>query len=519
MSAHPRWNRVTRWSLAAVTLAVALAVAGCTVVVAADDGPVSWPGDQPVPSPSDPDVGAIEAPVVREEASLSTLLIRTPVQPEEPATPVLAQVATPPATGVSEGATELVTEPIESWKDGARLAIDDQILADAFDAAGYRLPAGSAVYVVEIIDGIDQPAYLLYEAGGGAFSTEFWPASTVKLLAAVAAVEYVGDLGFTGDAVVSMGTTADQTLSSIYEDAITVSSNDAYGQLLQIAGLDFVNREFLDTYDLDSMQYGSSFSDLDVTRSPQLTITGEQASAGDGESPVPEAPAVITTVIDAHSASEDYGSNDTDLFDLVEGLRRVMLADEIPEEDRFDLPTVDLDRIQQSLLDASPSYFEAAAKKVLGDDVIVANKAGWVPGRDCLDHAYIVDPDTGRHFLLAATQPHEDGCTALGEIAEIALETVLDTPGGIPLMADAGPEMDITVSLSGGLLHIDTAIEADQVLVFLDGGRLTVGPTGEDAYGVTLVPLQSGSHVLDITALIDGAPVSHRTLSFSIPAV
>lgn len=226
---------------------------------------------------------------------------------------------------------------------------------------------------------------------------------------------------------------------------------------------------------------------------------------------------MTTAVVDPRSASQDYGRNDTDLFDLIEGLRRVMLAEELPQEDRFDLPAADLDRIQQALIEASPSYFEAAAREVLGDDAIVANKAGWVPGRDCVDHAYIVDPDTGRRFLLAVAQPYRSGCAALGEIAEIALEAVVDGPGVVPLMADGGLGMDLALYVDDGLIHIDSVIEADQVLMFLDGEPLTVESTGRGTYRAVLQPPEPGAHALHITALVEGRPVSHRTLTFSVP--
>jgi len=523
MSTRPQRLRATRLAVALTTLAVAFIVTGCSVVIAADEGSLSWPSDDSQTYPSDSGDGAAEVAAAPASAELASLLVTGPAPPDEPIAPepvpVLAPApeATPRAVDVPEGATELATDPIESWKDGAQLVIDDQFLADAFAAAGYRLPAGSEVYVVEIIDGIDQPAYLLYEAGEGAFSTDFWPASTVKLLAAVAAVEYVGDLGFTGDAVVSVGAASEVTLSSIYEAAITVSSNDAYDRLLQIAGLDYINGEFADEYGLDSIQYGTSYSGLTVTSSPQLTIT-EGKDPGDSEiPPASDAPATTTAVVDARSASEDYGSNDTDLFDLIEGLRRVMLADELPEEDRFDLPAADLDRIQQALIESGPSFFEAAAIEVLGDDVIVANKAGWVPGSECLDTAYILDPDTGWSFLIAATQPYQTGFVALGEIAEIALGAVLDGPGGIPLMADTGLEMDLALYVDDGLVHVDSVVESDQVLMFIDGNPLTVESMGQDAYQAMLQLPEPGTHVLHITAFAEGEPVGHRTLTFSVP--
>jgi len=395
--------------------------------------------------------------------------------------------------------------PIDSWSERASILIDGQVLVDAFEAADYRLPSGSEVYVVEIIDGADQPGYLLYEAGEGAFSIDFWPASTVKLVAAVAAVEYVADLGFTGDAAVTLNSGAEQTVSSWYEAAITVSSNDAYDRLLQVAGLDYVNNEFLAAYGLDSMQYGSSYSSLSVTTSPAMTLTEEQETG------------TATLDLDSRTATEDYGRNDTDLFSLVEGLRLVMLADEIPEEDRFDIPADDLAAIQQALIDSSPSFFESAAEEVFGDDVIVANKAGWVPGSECLDHAYIVDPDTGRRFLIAATQPYATGCASLGDIAEIALEAVLEAEAGVPLMADGGSQMVVDFSLTQATLGITVNADADQVIVLIDGEPITIDTITDGTLGATLPNPGSGTYVLHITAFEEGEPVSHQMLTITLP--
>ena len=65
-------------------------------------------------------------------------------------------------------------------------------------AEGLAVPAGANVFAARIVDGGPSPAYMLYEAGGGAFTSEFSPASSIKELAVLGALELAYSAGFTG---------------------------------------------------------------------------------------------------------------------------------------------------------------------------------------------------------------------------------------------------------------------------------------------------------------------------------
>jgi hypothetical protein len=62
----------------------------------------------------------------------------------------------------------------------------------ALAATGYKFPPGSAVYAAKITKEPGGLAYEDYEGASGALGTDFWPASSIKVLAAVGALEYVG---------------------------------------------------------------------------------------------------------------------------------------------------------------------------------------------------------------------------------------------------------------------------------------------------------------------------------------
>jgi heme A synthase len=115
----------------------------------------------------------------------------------------------------------------------------------ALVAAGYRVPPGANVYAAKVTKTAGGVAYDDYQAGGGALAPNFWPASSIKVLAAVGALEFVGRQGFTGAATVRFGGGPPRTIKSIYEGAIRVSSNADYDLLVEIAGVDWLNSEFL----------------------------------------------------------------------------------------------------------------------------------------------------------------------------------------------------------------------------------------------------------------------------------
>jgi hypothetical protein len=280
----------------------------------------------------------------------------------------------------------------------------------ALAATGYRFPPGSAVYAAKITKEPGGLAYEDYEGAGGALYTNFWPASSIKVLAAVGALEFVGQQGFTGAATVRFGNSAPQTIKSIYDDAIRVSSNEDYDLLVEIAGVDWLNKEFLTpargfpkTVIQRSYTVGG---DLRVT--PAITVT-EGAR---------------TVTIPARN-----GKTDTDcpqgqcsnLYEMSESVRRVVLHNEIPESDRFKLAPADVAGLTAALL-AAEGWFEPAVAQVLGTGARIYGKPGEVPGRDCLDVTLIERRD-GSRLLLSATVPEPSGgCPALVTVASAVLK-------------------------------------------------------------------------------------------------
>ena len=285
-------------------------------------------------------------------------------------------------------------------------------LAGVLTEAGYLGP-GTSVYVAEVVPG---GGYVTHEAGGGGHDSTLWPASSVKVLAAEGALAYLATLGFTGAAVVSTdGWSA--TVAELYDDAIRYSSNDAYDRLVEIAGVDWLNEVFLtpangfaETVIQRSYAYG------DVITSPAMTLTEDERAVD-----LPErAPAVEQEVPD--------GRNRSNLAEMVESVRRVVLDAELPEDERLGLAPDDVAAIADALLGAE-GFLEAGVARALGADAYVYNKPGWVLGESCLDVGLVVDPAHGQRFLLGIAGP-DDGteCAAVPAIAAAVLSSLAGAP-------------------------------------------------------------------------------------------
>ncbi|HJV08262.1 MAG TPA: serine hydrolase, partial [Acidimicrobiales bacterium] len=285
-------------------------------------------------------------------------------------------------------------------------------LEAALAAAGYRLPPGAGVYAAKVTKEAGGLAYEDYQAGIGALGTAFWPASSIKVLAAVAALEYVGQQGFTGDATVAFGNGTPRTIRSIYDAAIRVSDNAAYDLLVEIAGLDYLNGTFLTpargfpaTVIQRSYTVGGN-----LRTNPALTLT-----EGGRKVVVP----ARTGKVDA-SCPQGQCSN---LYEMSESVRRVVLHNEIPEAERFKLAPPDVVGINSALL-AAEGWFEPAVARVLGAGARIFGKPGQVPGRDCLD-VVLIEARNNQRILLSATVPErQGGCPALVTLAQNVLQVL-----------------------------------------------------------------------------------------------
>lgn len=280
-------------------------------------------------------------------------------------------------------------------------------------AAGYELPPTASVYAARIVDhGPGRPlAYVDFVAGGGADAHDFWPASTVKLLVALAALDFAATLGFTGAATVSLETGYSATLREIYQSAIARSDNFDYDTLLRIAGFDRLNDQFLSpAHGFPTTVIQRSYAGVEVRWSPAMTL--EEGGRA--------------VLVPAREGTGDYGCPDegncTSLFELSESVRRLLLDASIPARERFAIDPADVAGLSDALAEAG-SFFVPAAEHVLGPDARVYGKPGVATGRDCVDVALVSSP-AGDRYLLSAVVPDSGSeleCEELYHLGEAVL--------------------------------------------------------------------------------------------------
>ena len=140
-------------------------------------------------------------------------------------------------TGGAPGAVAASASASRSVGPNGQALSNPRQLESALAALGYRLPAGAAVYAARITREGGNLAYDDYQAGGGALVADFWPASSIKVLAAVVALELVGGQGFTGAATVRFGNGAPRTIRSIYDGSLRISSIAYYDLHVSLSGV------------------------------------------------------------------------------------------------------------------------------------------------------------------------------------------------------------------------------------------------------------------------------------------
>jgi hypothetical protein len=284
-----------------------------------------------------------------------------------------------------------------------------------------------------VVPGVSGPAIEYYSYGDTGLVASFdhyWPASTLKLVAAVGALETLAERGFGRDAEVAIED-ADGPFRGTVEElvwlALTVSDNPAYNRLARIAGFDALEGR-LDWWGLDRTTIQRAYTDGErafTLRAPRslaieegsrsLSIAGARGSVED-----PACPAE---------------SNCTSLADLLEALRKVALHDELPPLDRFALGPVERDTLVAAMR-ASKSRIRPAAERVFGS-ATVFGKTGSVPDNDRLDHVFV---DAGpERYLVAISVPYEEPDETVDRLAEEVLRALRDRcRGAPPIEHDAG---------------------------------------------------------------------------------
>jgi hypothetical protein len=216
--------------------------------------------------------------------------------------------------------------------------IDSDSLPRLLADQGFVPPDGFKALVVEVVPGTDGAftnRYFDY-SGTSADRENWWPASNIKIFAAVAALEVMKKRGFTPRAKVTFEydeKPVTRTVQWLVRQAITPSNNVAFDQLVEIVGFDAINAWFQQTGLVHTvLRRGYSHRVMDpefnvgtLRENPRIVLdeNGRQE--------------VIPARHGISNPDCPNNGNCTTLQDLADILRRVMLHESLPACERFDL--------------------------------------------------------------------------------------------------------------------------------------------------------------------------------------
>jgi hypothetical protein len=389
------------------------------------------------------------------------------------------------------------------WDEMAARVLDSAALADAFVAAGVSVPAGTEIYAATVDENSLGLGYGFFEYGGGAFSQSFWPASTVKLLSSLAALDFVQSQGFTGDATVKWDSGFSDVVNAIVKRAIQTSSNADYDRTIRIAGFDQLNGVWLTPErGFTSTVIKSSYAGFEVKNPPGYTLSEGPKSK----------------VIPARAASGTYpcksgGNNCTNLFELTEAVRRVVWHSALDASEQFALPAADRAGLEDALCTATPSFFEKGVEAALGSGARICHKPGWVPGSDSLDHG-VIEATDGRKFLLGAAVPDPGDSSSQGKLAQLAEHTLaaLTTLPAAPFFLQRDAGNSIVIEASPAELRMASPA-ADTMQLYFDGKAHPVAPPSSDGvFSAAATSADYAGKLVSVRALGAGKLIAVRNI-------
>ena len=325
----------------------------------------------------------------------------------------------PPSAGARKAAPE--TSRI--------LPTNSEILPRLLAARGYTAPETFKAIIIEILPGPDgMPRYYPMDfAGTATVRDNWWPASTVKLYAAVAALERLRALGFDPTKASVTYDYEDgpftQSFEEILRRAITDSKNPEFDRLVDIVGAARLNRRFLtdkngirDTvmlrcYSGRTMNPETGHCSNRV--SPSLRIT-----QGKKETALP-----IRTFSDTLKCENE--GNCTTLADLTEVMRRVMMHESIPKAERFKLGDKELKLLRSALKGTHARGGVADGLRFAFKErpIEIFHKAGYAD-HWFSDNVFLKIGDTKEQWIIGmADRP---GREALDEVSRIVAGLIAD---------------------------------------------------------------------------------------------
>jgi len=230
--------------------------------------------------------------------------------------------------------------------------LDSKVLARLFKERGFVPGPNFKALVIEIVP--DERGGFVYHPfdykGTSKDRDDWWPASAVKIFAAVAALEKIKGMGFSPNAELTFeyeDGPVTVPLKRLVQQAITPSNNAAFDRLVELVGFDDLNGSFLSRknglrHTVLLRAYTYRYKDPATGRGSNLISSRITVSEGGQHKVIPARQGK------PRSNCPEQG-NCTTLRDLSETLRRVMMHEELPEHQRFKLGKKELQVLRDAL--------------------------------------------------------------------------------------------------------------------------------------------------------------------------
>lgn len=261
-------------------------------------------------------------------------------------------------------------------------------------------------------------------------AVDFWPASTIKIYTVVAALEYLNELKQPLDSTLIFERKTEgqwhldtaRTMPEMISEVFRRSSNEDYTLLLRFVGIDRINTQFL--IPEKGFPHSALMRDYVVHRPVVYENTEPQRiqiiSSGSDKKSIQ-----IEHTWSGISYAEQRGAtimsrttgNCTSTAELAECMRRIMFHEFLPESERYQLSTEQLDVIRRGgeglygleNKEAGPYAWEGNLKMIY-PNARYFHKAGMISNYT-LDVAYIEDEASQTRFILSLAAQSGKGNT------------------------------------------------------------------------------------------------------------
>ncbi|MCP4604549.1 MAG: hypothetical protein GY847_29175 [Proteobacteria bacterium] len=232
------------------------------------------------------------------------------------------------------------------------LPLNSGVLPKLLKTRGYELSPHFKAFVMEIVHNKNGSFsyYPMDYLGTSDDREDWWPASTVKLFAAIAALEKNRAMGFSPRAEVTFNyeeKPLTRQLDFIIKRAIVHSRNPEFDQLVEFVNCDRLNRYFLNPR--------KGILNTVMLRAYYRRVKYPESGKGSNR----HSPEIIikqgrrSKILPEHMSTAKYdcpeNGNCTTPRDLAEAMRRLMMHETLPKNERFKLGQKELELLRWAL--------------------------------------------------------------------------------------------------------------------------------------------------------------------------